>query len=215
MTDRSRTPRPDPHGIARALEIDGQYVAHVAPQRAEVVALRLAARQAAELLGQRVRVSSSLPGEARPGLVTVVISVLRLDAGDEARLRERAGMLADELERRDRRPHSTPGVAAARPRTRHNGAVNSKAEPAIMDVRAGLGETKAALLAIGATAPQERSVAFQLDDHVLLLAYDEEEKSTTVAVGGPRAAETAHWLAAQLEGTGRRVGGVLPPRVHG
>jgi hypothetical protein len=82
-----------------------------------------------------------------------------------------------------------------------------------MDVRAGLGETKAALLALGATAPQERSVAFQLDDHVLLPASDEQEKSTTVAVGGPRAVETAHWLAAQLEETGRHVDGLLPPRV--
>jgi hypothetical protein len=89
--------------------------------------------------------------------------------------------------------------------------VTIKAEPAILDVRAGLGEIKAALLSIGADAPQERSVAFTIDEHVLLLAYDEDEKSTTIAVGGPRAAETAHWLADQLEATGRRIGEVLPP----
>ena len=83
-----------------------------------------------------------------------------------------------------------------------------------MDVRAGLSETKAALLALGATAPQKRSVAFELDEHVLLLAYDEEEKSTTVAVGGPRAVETARWLADQLEETGRHVDGLPPPQVR-
>jgi hypothetical protein len=105
MPDRSPTAKPDPVEIARALEIDGQYVAHVAPQRAEVIALRLAAREAADLVGQRVRVDSSLPGEARAGRVTVVISVTDLEPDDEARLRERAGNLADELERRDRRLH--------------------------------------------------------------------------------------------------------------
>ena len=96
----------------------------------------------------------------------------------------------------------------------HNVAVNPETEPAIMEVRAGLGETKAALVGIGATAPQERSVAFDLDDHVLLLAWDEDERLTTVAVGGPRPAETAFWLAEQLEGVGRHVAGVLPPRVR-
>jgi len=85
------------------------------------------------------------------------------------------------------------------------------AEPAIFDVRAGLGETKAALLALGATAPQVRSVAFEIDEHILLLAYDEDEKCTTIAVGGPRAVKTAHWLAHQFEDIGRAVGSVLPP----
>jgi len=95
-----------------------------------------------------------------------------------------------------------------RPASRH-------AEPAIFDVRAGLGETKAALLALGATAPQVRSVAFEIDEHMLLLAYDEDEKCTTIAVGGPRAVETAHWLAHQFEDIGRSVGSVLPPLRRG
>jgi hypothetical protein len=92
----------------------------------------------------------------------------------------------------------------------HNVAVPPKPEPAILDVQAGLGDVKAALLALGATAPERRSVAFALDDHLLLLAYDEFEKCTTIAVGGPRAARTAHWLAHELEDRGRRVGAVLP-----
>ena len=88
--------------------------------------------------------------------------------------------------------------------------VPSKPEPAILDVHAGLGDVKAALLALGATAPERRSVAFALDDHLLLLAYDEFEKCTTIAVGGPRAARTAHWLAHELEDRGRSVVSVLP-----
>jgi len=92
----------------------------------------------------------------------------------------------------------------------HNDAVPVKTEPAILDVQAGLGDVKAALLALGATAPERRSVAFAIDDHLLLLAYDEFEKCTTIAVGGPRAARTAHWLAQELEGRGRHVGEVLP-----
>ena len=39
MTDRSSSPRPDPAEIARALEIDGQYVTDVMPSRAEVIAM--------------------------------------------------------------------------------------------------------------------------------------------------------------------------------
>jgi len=101
MTDRPETSRPDPAEIARALEIDGQYVVHVPPQRAEVIALRLAGREAGDLLGQRVRVAASLPGDARPGQVTVVVSVVELHPEDESRLRQRAGVLAAELDRRD------------------------------------------------------------------------------------------------------------------
>ena len=92
----------------------------------------------------------------------------------------------------------------------HNVAVPVKPEPAILDVQAGLGDVKAALLALGATAPEHRSVAFTIDDHLLLLAYDEFEKCTTIAVGGPRAVRTAHWLAHELEDRGRHVGAVLP-----
>lgn len=108
-----------------------------------------------------------------------------------------------------------PRVRRARPvahgqSTRHNVAVSSKPEPAILDVQAALGDVKGALLALGATAPERRSVAFTFDDHLLLLAYDEFEKCTTIAVGGPSAVRTAHWLAHELEDGGRRIGSVLP-----
>jgi hypothetical protein len=103
------------------------------------------------------------------------------------------------------------GSGVVLPTKGDNGGVTPHAEPAILDVHAGLGDVKAALLGLGATAPGVRSVAFAMDDHLLLLDFDEGEKCTTIAVGGPRATETAHWLADELEGTGRHVTSVLPP----
>jgi hypothetical protein len=91
-----------------------------------------------------------------------------------------------------------------------NGLVTPHAEPAILDIHAGLAAVKAALLGLGATAPGQRSVAFAMDDHLLLLAYDEDERCTTIAVGGPRAVETAHWLAEELVEGGLHVTSVLP-----
>jgi hypothetical protein len=88
--------------------------------------------------------------------------------------------------------------------------VPAKPEPAILDVQAGLGEVKSALLALGATAPEQRSVAFVIDEHLLLLAYDEIDKFTTIAVGGSEAVRRAHELAGRLEGLGIPVTGVLP-----
>lgn len=85
------------------------------------------------------------------------------------------------------------------------------AQPSIVDVRAALGEVKAALLGLGATAPGARSVAFELDEHVLLVAYEEEEKQTVIAIGGERSAEVAHWLARQLERHDWVVRGILTP----
>jgi len=110
MNDRSPSSAPDPAEIARALEIDGQYVAEVPPQRSHVIALRLAGREAAELLGTRVRVTSTLPDPQRAGAVTVVVSVLKLGAEDRERLGERARVLADDFGPRDqerRRRHSS------------------------------------------------------------------------------------------------------------
>ena len=86
----------------------------------------------------------------------------------------------------------------------------AKPEPAILDVQAGLGEVKTALLTLQATAPEQRSIAFEIDDHLLLLAYDEIDKFTTIAVGGPAAVRTAHVLARDLEKLGLRVTEVLP-----
>ena len=79
---------------------------------------------------------------------------------------------------------------------------------------AGLGDVKAALLALGATKPDQRSVALEIDEHLLLLAHDEIDKKTTIAVGGPRAVQMAHWLADELEGIGKQVVDVLPPLDH-
>jgi hypothetical protein len=93
----------------------------------------------------------------------------------------------------------------------NDGGVPSKPVPAIIDVWAGLGEVKAALLGLGATAPEQRSVAFELDGHLLLLAYDELDKSTTIAVGGSGAADLAHWLTHELEDAGHPIRDVLPP----
>jgi len=110
MSDPSQSFRPDPAEIARALEIDGQYVAEVPPQRSHVIALRMAGREAADLLGTRVRVTSTLPDPERAGVVTVVVSVLKLEADDRDRLGERARVLADEFGPRGqerRRRHSS------------------------------------------------------------------------------------------------------------
>jgi hypothetical protein len=109
VNDRPQSFRPDPAEIARALEIDGQYVAEVPPQREHVVALRRAGREAADLLGSPVRVTSTLPDPERAGRVTVVVGVLKLDASDRERLGERARVLADEFGPgdRERRRHNS------------------------------------------------------------------------------------------------------------
>lgn len=91
-----------------------------------------------------------------------------------------------------------------------NARVPLKPEPAILDVQAGLGDVKSALAALGATAPEQRSVAFVIGEHLLLLAYDEIDKFTTIAVGGPEAVRTAHELAGHLGEQGLPVTGVLP-----
>jgi hypothetical protein len=96
----------------------------------------------------------------------------------------------------------TPGV--------DNAEVPAKPEPAILDVQAALGEVRSALMDLGATVPEQRSVAFEIGEHLLLLAYDEIDKFTTIAVGGPDAVRTAHDLAGRLDGRGLPVTGVLP-----
>src|SRR3954451_11933165 len=97
MNDRSPPFGPDPAEIARALEIDGQYVAEVPPQRSHVIAVRLAGREAADLLGTRVRVTSTLPDPEGDAFVTLVVTILSLEPDDRERLGERARVLADEF----------------------------------------------------------------------------------------------------------------------
>jgi len=77
--------------------------------------------------------------------------------------------------------------------------------PVLVSVRAPLGAVRAALIGVGAVAQDLRSVALDLGDDLLVLAYDDSEHSTTVAVGGDDPAVTGRWLADQLEDLGLRV----------
>lgn len=82
--------------------------------------------------------------------------------------------------------------------------------PALVSVLAPLDRIRAALLALGATAQNRRSVAFDLGDHLLILDYDADDYTTTVAVGGPEPVQMAQWLASELADHWQ-VLGVLPP----
>jgi len=88
--------------------------------------------------------------------------------------------------------------------------MSGKPQPAIIDVQAGLLDVSAALLDLGGVAPERRSVAFVMGECLLLVAYDEIDKCTTIAVGGPDAIPTAHWIAGELAGRGQNVREVLP-----
>jgi hypothetical protein len=70
---------------------------------------------------------------------------------------------------------------------------------------------RSALVGIGATAQNRRTVVLDLGEHLLLL--DRDEHATTIAVGGPDPFTVATWLAQQLEDAGCKIEGVLPPRV--
>jgi hypothetical protein len=83
--------------------------------------------------------------------------------------------------------------------------------PTLVLVRASLDTVRSALLSIGAHTQNRRSVAFDLDDHLILIDYDRDEQATTVAVGGPKALTTASWLGHQLADFGCVVDGLLPP----
>ena len=77
----------------------------------------------------------------------------------------------------------------------------------IIEIFASLDAVRTALVALGATSPSRRSVAFELGEHLLLLGTDESEGSTVVAVGGDRPHELADWLAHEFTD-------VLPYRVR-
>ena len=82
--------------------------------------------------------------------------------------------------------------------------------PALVSVVAPLDRIRATLLALGATAQHRRSVAFDIGDHLLILDYDADDFTTTVAVGGPDPLPMARWLANELADHWQ-VLGVLPP----
>ena len=84
------------------------------------------------------------------------------------------------------------------------------ATPVLVSVRAPLGAVRSALIGVGAIAQDLRSVALDLGDDLLVLAYDDSEHSTTVAVGGDDPVMTGRWLADQLEDLGLRVEEVSP-----
>jgi hypothetical protein len=77
--------------------------------------------------------------------------------------------------------------------------------PVLVSVHAPLASVRSALIGVGAVAQDLRSVALDLGEDLLVLAYDDSEHSTTIAVGGTEAMKTGRWLADQLEDLGLRV----------
>jgi hypothetical protein len=84
--------------------------------------------------------------------------------------------------------------------------------PVLVSVEAPLASVRSALIGVGAVGQDHRSVALDLGEDLLVLAYDDTEHVTTVAVGGRAPVMTAHWLADQLLDLGWRVGEVSPDR---
>lgn len=90
------------------------------------------------------------------------------------------------------------------------GTVPQGATPVLVSVEAPLGSIRSALIGVGAIAQDRRSVALDLGDDLLVLAYDDNEHTTTIAVGGSEPLKTGRWLAEQLEDLGLRVEQVCP-----
>jgi hypothetical protein len=76
------------------------------------------------------------------------------------------------------------------------------ATPVLVSVQAPLASIRSALIGVGAVAQDHRSVALDLGDDLLVLAYDDSEHTTTIAVGGNDPLMTGRWLAEQLEDIG-------------
>ena len=84
------------------------------------------------------------------------------------------------------------------------------ATPVLVSVQAPLASIRSALIGVGAVAQDHRSVALDLGDDLLVLAYDDSEHTTTIAVGGNDPLMTGRWLAAQLDDIGLAVIEVSP-----
>lgn len=82
--------------------------------------------------------------------------------------------------------------------------------PVLVSVEAPLGTVRSALIGVGAVGQDLRSVALDLGEDLLVLAYDDAEHLTTVAVGGRDPLMTGHWLADQLRDLGWTVTEVSP-----
>jgi hypothetical protein len=80
--------------IAIGIEIDCQYVVHLDSARPGPTHVCRAAKRAGLLLGRRLSVTITAPGAMRDGCVSVVMVPDEVTVVDNARLRERAGMLA-------------------------------------------------------------------------------------------------------------------------
>jgi hypothetical protein len=84
--------------IAIGIEIDCQYVVHLhSAQPESLTHVCRAAKRADLLLGRRLSVTITAPGAMREGCVSVVMVPDLVTTVDNARLRERAAMLADLL----------------------------------------------------------------------------------------------------------------------
>jgi hypothetical protein len=84
-------------------------------------------------------------------------------------------------------------------------------DPALLSLHAPLDAVRTALLGLGATTQDRRSVALDLGEDLLVLDHDREDHTTTIAVGGPDPTGSATWLASPLEELGFPLLGVLPP----
>lgn len=72
----------------------------------------------------------------------------------------------------------------------------------LVSVRAPLGSVRSALIGVGAVAQDLRSVALDLGEDLLVIAYDDTEHITTIAIGGRDPLMSGRWLAEQLEDLG-------------
>jgi len=82
--------------------------------------------------------------------------------------------------------------------------------PVLVSVEAPLGAIRSALIGVGAVGQDHRSVALDLGEDLLVLAYDDIDHVTTVAVGGHDPVMTAYWLADQLQDLGWQVNEISP-----
>jgi len=94
------------------------------------------------------------------------------------------------------------------------GAQAEGATPTLVSVRAPLTAVRSALIGVGAVGQDHRSVALDLGDDLLVLAYDDREHVTTIAIGGPDPVRSGRWLADQLEDLGWEVEEVAPSPGH-
>jgi hypothetical protein len=81
--------------------------------------------------------------------------------------------------------------------------------PAFLEVEAPIDQVRTALLAIGATCPDRRSVAFELGTHLILLA-DEPQGSTAMVIGGDEPDRLAAWLLAEIADLLPNPGSIMP-----